>query len=504
MPRSSGCASASASRGGSPAPSSRASTGWPAVRARRRSRRASGCRSSRRWAAGSRWRARTPRSLPEVAGDAAELFDPRSVESMAAAIRAAARRRRPPGGARRARRGPAARSSRGSARRGDARVLPARDRAAPRPMSALRARRAQRDVPRPGRLGRNGDLPAGARAGAGAARPGAGAHGADHAPRRARAARGRLGGARARRRACGREEGERRAACAPSSSPCRVARAPRRATCCTRSATPARCGRVAARPHRARRQLLHHRRFRRRRVRVRATSAGAARRADGLIAVSAAARDEICRVLGLDPGASPLPRTARAARAGGAGAGREVRARHGLAGRRVVLCVRRSGRTRTRRCWSRRSRICPATWASCSRAIPRPTTRRLRGCAGARRRRARALPRATWTTPSWRGSGGWRSAPRSPPAPRASASRSSRRCATACRSRARTCRCCTRSAATSPRYFDPDDPAGAAAAIERAMADTGAAAAGGRAPPASRGRDGAADLEAYERALARG
>jgi glycosyltransferase involved in cell wall biosynthesis len=69
-------------------------------------------------------------------------------------------------------------------------------------------------------------------------------------------------------------------------------------------------------------------------------TAAAARRADGLVAISAAARDEICRVFGLDAGAFtvvPLGVDGRAVEPAPEAAVREA---YDLpAGRRVVLCV---------------------------------------------------------------------------------------------------------------------------------------------------------------------
>ena len=73
---------------------SRASTAWPRRRSSPRSTRASGCRCSRRCDAGCRWPARTRSSLPEVAGDAALLFDPEDVGAIAARPEPAAGRRR--------------------------------------------------------------------------------------------------------------------------------------------------------------------------------------------------------------------------------------------------------------------------------------------------------------------------------------------------------------------------------------------------------------------------
>lgn len=69
-------------------------------------------------------------------------------------------------------------------------------------------------------------------------------------------------------------------------------------------------------------------------------TAAAARRADGLVAISAAARDEICRVLGLDPAAFTVVPLGTREGAAAPAAEAAVRERLGLpAGGRVVLCV---------------------------------------------------------------------------------------------------------------------------------------------------------------------
>jgi glycosyltransferase involved in cell wall biosynthesis len=68
--------------------------------------------------------------------------------------------------------------------------------------------------------------------------------------------------------------------------------------------------------------------------------ARAARHADGLIAPTAAARDEICDELGLNPGQfSVVLHGAEPVRSVAAAPEREVRGRYGLEGRPVVLCV---------------------------------------------------------------------------------------------------------------------------------------------------------------------
>ena len=74
---------------------------------------------------------------------------------------------------------------------------------------------------------------------------------------------------------------------------------------------------------------------------MRWTIVPAARRADGLIAISAAARDDMCEIAGFDPGAFtvvPLG-PGRAADAIEPTPEAEVRARFGLGSARVVLCV---------------------------------------------------------------------------------------------------------------------------------------------------------------------
>ena len=69
-------------------------------------------------------------------------------------------------------------------------------------------------------------------------------------------------------------------------------------------------------------------------------TARAARRADGLIAISAAARDEICRVLGLAPAAFAVTHLGAGREFDGVPqAGGELRRRHGLGDERIVLCV---------------------------------------------------------------------------------------------------------------------------------------------------------------------
>jgi glycosyltransferase involved in cell wall biosynthesis len=73
---------------------------------------------------------------------------------------------------------------------------------------------------------------------------------------------------------------------------------------------------------------------------MRQVVARAARHADGLIAVTAVARDEICAELGLDPAAfTVVHHGAEPGRHAAPTAAPAVRARYGLGGRRIVLCV---------------------------------------------------------------------------------------------------------------------------------------------------------------------
>jgi glycosyltransferase involved in cell wall biosynthesis len=68
--------------------------------------------------------------------------------------------------------------------------------------------------------------------------------------------------------------------------------------------------------------------------------ARASRNAEALLAISTAARDEICRLLGLDPAAfTVVPHGAGRPPAVAPAEEEEVRARHGLGESRVVLCV---------------------------------------------------------------------------------------------------------------------------------------------------------------------
>jgi glycosyltransferase involved in cell wall biosynthesis len=73
---------------------------------------------------------------------------------------------------------------------------------------------------------------------------------------------------------------------------------------------------------------------------IRAVVAGAARGADVVIAISAAARDEIAAQLRIDPERfAVVPHGAGRAPAAAAGNGADVRASLGLDGRKIVLCV---------------------------------------------------------------------------------------------------------------------------------------------------------------------
>jgi len=132
----------------------------------------------------------------------------------------------------------------------------------------------------------------------------------------------------------------------------------------------------------------------------------AARRADALIAGTAAARDEICSVLGVDPGRFTVihhghEHTQRAAPT----APREIRERFSLGDRRVVLCVAAKRPHKNQATLIRALALIPATRCSCSPVMQSPTissyatSRPSWGCrTGALRRlRARRGPRGLWS-----------------------------------------------------------------------------------------------------------
>ena len=327
--------------------SSRGCTRWPTCSCCRRSRRGSGCPILEAMGRGVPVACSNVSSLPEVAGDAAELFDPRgSGESIAAAVERLLADARAARRARRARPSAARDVHLGADGRGHARdATGARSRsAARRLMARVRSVAFNALFLDPGRVGRHRDLPARARAGA-RRRAGRISSSPSLTTRRgARALRdGGLDGLRSGRRAA---RPTRAGGCAGSGAE-QAARAVPRAARRGRRRALARQHRAArvARPARAdrpRRDVLHDRRAPAgERVRASAQlTARAARRADGLIAhLGRRARRDLPRPRAGARGASPStplgagrePR--RGPRAGAASCAR----RHGL-GRRARSC----------------------------------------------------------------------------------------------------------------------------------------------------------------------
>ena len=327
-----------------------------------------------------------------------------------------------------------------------------------------------------------------------AERPGHALSVADDAPRRARAARA-AGWRRGRASSpLPRDEGQRLRR--PGRRAGRAARASRarRGADVAALARQHRAAGVARSPHVV---TVHDVTFfRTRTCRRRATFAmrqswppAAAQRADGLIAISAAARDEIAR------DARPLARGAlhrraprRRRRAGRPPrrTGASVRARLRAAdGARVVLCVaaKRPHKNQellaaraARSCRRRRRRSCsPGTRSPTTRGCARsPATLGVAGARALRRLRGRRRARGAVAARGVRA--------RSRRAPRGSACRSSRRCARGVPVAVLgPRRCCARSAATSPRYFDPARPGRGGRGDRRARSAT---ATRGRARPA--------------------
>ena len=208
-----------------------------------------------------------------------------------------------------------------------------------------RARRAQRAVPRSGRLGGHGDVPARPRAGARGGVPGARADRPHDAPRRAArcaatagpTSRGSCTSRSTRGSGCGGWSRSR------SRSARRLARRRARRAALARVDRARACPRTRSVRDAARRHVLPHAHVRRGdHARHAGVAARRAHGADALIAVSAAARDEICAVLGLDPArftvvphgagrprgrpAAPVAEVARRARPGRA-PGRALRRR---------------------------------------------------------------------------------------------------------------------------------------------------------------------------------
>ena len=334
------------------------------------------------------------------------------------------------------------------------------------------------------------------------------------APRRARAARRRLDGLRARSSALPVDEGQRARRAARRAGRARR-RSPRRRA--LRRAALARVDRARCAPRHASVVTLHDVTFFRMRTfgarhDARACSASCAargaqrRRADRRL--GGGARRRLRDARHRPARASPSSRTAPGRPPDAAPATPSaLRARSALDGRRVVLCVgadapaqepgaaRRGAAAPARR---RRARARRATTSSYAGELERAGRRARRGRPAAharlrRRRRARgAVAR-------------WPPAPRSRRAPRASGCRCSRRCGAACRSRARTSPVLREVGGDVRALLRPRRPGRRGRARSRAAMRrrARAASAGARGPRASPGRPRrAAPTSAYERALA--
>lgn len=230
----------------------------------------------------------------------------------------------------------------------------------------------------------------------------------------------------------------------------------------------------------------------------------AARRADGLIAVTAVARDEICAELGLpaarfavvhhgaDPGRRPDP----AAEA-------TVRHRYGLGERRVVLCVASKRPHKNQELLVRAAPLLPDDVAVVLAGHPEPYDAELRALAASLRAERRVVfadyvPDADLEA-LW-GLAGCAALPTRAEGFGMPALDALRRGVPVAASDLPVLR---EVADDLPRWFDPDDPAGAAAAIVAALEDPGDAATAGPAWAARFTWEAAArgTWTAYERAL---
>ena len=173
------------------------------------------------------------------------------------------------------------------------------------------------------------------------------------------------------------------------------------------------------------------------------------------------------------------------------GAGRGRRRRAGARGRgaralrprrpaRVVLCVGAMRPHKNQELLVGRSPHLPRRRRARARRPRRSRTTPSCGALAARARRRRAACACTGYVDDAELEALWRArrVRRVPDAaPRASGCRCSRRCGAACRSPAPTSRCCARSAATSPHYFDPHDPPRRGRGDRAAIADPARGAA---------------------------
>jgi glycosyltransferase involved in cell wall biosynthesis len=230
----------------------------------------------------------------------------------------------------------------------------------------------------------------------------------------------------------------------------------------------------------------------------------AARRADGLIAISAAARDEICAVMGLAPERFTVTalgpgRDAAAAPVAAA----TLRERYGLDGRRLVLCVAAKRPHKNQELLLRALDRLPDDVVVMLVGHPEGYDARLRELAddlgvAARVRLVGAVDDAEleglWSLAAC---GAFPTRAEGFGLPILEALR--RGVPVACSD----IPVLREVGGDAPAYFDPDDAAGAAAAIERAMADTEAAKRGPeRAARFTWAATAQRTLEAYERALA--
>jgi glycosyltransferase involved in cell wall biosynthesis len=234
-------------------------------------------------------------------------------------------------------------------------------------------------------------------------------------------------------------------------------------------------------------------------------TSGAARRADGLLAVSEAARDEICAVLGL-PRDKFTVAPHGAGRAGAAAAHEPeaaLRARHDLVGKRVVLCVAAKRPHKNQELLLRALGHLPADIVAVLAGHPEGYERRLRDLAGELDEQARV--RFLGHVDDAELDGLWALASCACFPTRAEGFglpvvEAMRRGVPVACSGLRVLR---EVGGDVPAYFDPDDAAGAAAAIERAIGDATAKARGReRAAGFTWAATARKTLAAYERAVA--
>ncbi len=240
---------------------------------------------------------------------------------------------------------------------------------------------------------------------------------------------------------------------------------------------------------------------------MRWTIVPAARRADALIAISGAARDEMCEIAGFAPDDfTVVPHGAGRGRVAGAGAllpESEVRARHALGDARVVLCVAAKRRHKNQELLVRAAAALPDDVVVVLAGRPEPYDAELRALAAElgveqRMRFADHVPdaelEALWaiaacaafpTLAEGFGLPVLEAMDRGVPVAASDVA------------------VLREVGGAVPHWFDPRDPAAAAAAIVGAMDDASAPAAGReRAAAFSWDAAAAATIDVYERALA--